>query len=197
MTSRTPKIQKCIDLALSRPGECVLWVGSVMKNGYGRCGWQGKVRLAHRVVWALDKGLDDIQSFGELDHLCRNRSCVNPSHLEEVTRKENIVRSNSLSAINSRKTHCKNGHEFAGENLIINKSGSRSCRICSREHWRKVSRKKGSPERSFSNEERCANGHEWTKKNTYVTKKGKKECRTCRSISSAKSKRRNKEKDIS
>lgn len=66
-----------------------------------------------------------------IDHLCRNRGCVNPDHLEAVTQRENILRGEGLAAANARKTHCPKGHPYSGENLyVVPSSGRRQCRIC-------------------------------------------------------------------
>ena len=72
-----------------------------------------------------------------LDHLCRNRSCVNPAHLEPVTNKENVLRGEGIAAKNAVKTHCKHGHEFTEENTYITYRGDRSCRTCQRSWNRK------------------------------------------------------------
>ncbi len=71
-----------------------------------------------------------------VDHLCRNRLCVNPSPLELVTARVNILRGNGASARNLRKTHCPYGHPYADENLIINIDGNRVCRTCKRRRAR-------------------------------------------------------------
>lgn len=68
----------------------------------------------------------------ELDHLCRNRRCCRPDHLEPVTHKENVLRGMAPSAINARKTHCKRGHEFTAENIYPSPDGVRRCRECRR-----------------------------------------------------------------
>jgi hypothetical protein len=73
-----------------------------------------------------------------LDHICRNRDCCNPAHLEPVTVKENILRGDSLSARNARKTHCHRGHPLAGDNLSLPPSGGRKCKACGRERKRKA-----------------------------------------------------------
>ena len=84
--------------------------------------------MAHRVSYVHFKGL--IPEELELDHLCRNPSCVNPEHLEPVTHRENILRSptNPL-AKNAAVTHCPKGHPYEGYNLMI-ENGSRLCREC-------------------------------------------------------------------
>jgi hypothetical protein len=67
----------------------------------------------------------------QIDHLCRNRACCNPEHLEPVTIQENIRRGEGPQAINARKTHCIRGHALSGDNLyLVPKSGRRNCVIC-------------------------------------------------------------------
>jgi len=90
--------------------------------------WFGKNKVAHRISYELLKG--DIPEGLDLDHLCRNRGCVNPDHLEPVTRKENLLRGNTIPAKHARKTHCPQGHEYTKGNTFISKSGSRHCRKC-------------------------------------------------------------------
>jgi HNH endonuclease len=112
---------------------CLEWSGS-LRTGYGKFrGKDGGTTSAHRVVWETFVG--PIPEGMDLDHLCRNRKCVNPDHLEPVTRRENLRRgSNGVL-----KTHCKNGHEYTEENTIWRKAdpgnrhrpnGSRGCRTC-------------------------------------------------------------------
>lgn len=95
--------------------------------------------LAHRVAYTLKHG--PIPEDMTIDHLCRNRACCNPDHMEPVTRAENVLRGESLSAQNARKTHCKNGHEFTPENTrVTHPKGPgrvhRACRACDREKKR-------------------------------------------------------------
>lgn len=88
-------------------------------------GWFAHRLAYERCVGALDPELT-------IDHLCRNKRCFNPDHLEEVTNAENNARGFSTSANNARKTHCKRGHELSGTNLYRAADGSRQCRTCRR-----------------------------------------------------------------
>jgi hypothetical protein len=92
------------------PSGCWLWAGTIEENGYGRVYHAGRVVQAHRAVW-IESGLP-LDASLELDHLCRTRGCVNPAHLEPVTRAENARRKAMA------KTHCNHGHPLSGENLI-------------------------------------------------------------------------------
>lgn len=104
--------------------ECWKWEGELIWNGYGRMFFAGKRILAHRLSTLLFKG--DIPAGYEPDHLCRERSCTNPDHLEVVTRRENIIRGNGAAAINHRKTHCPRGHALGDPA----QGKVRRCKIC-------------------------------------------------------------------
>ena len=110
--------------------DCWEWDGSHHPiEGYGsfrtsKYHWQ-----AHRVAYALKNG--DPKGDLVIDHLCRNRGCVNPAHLECVTERENILRGIGAAAKNAVKTHCSKGHKLEGENCKINGKGHRQCVICS------------------------------------------------------------------
>jgi hypothetical protein len=119
---------------------CWLWTGYLAGgNGYGGITIENRQCLAHRVVYELLVG--PIPEGMELDHLCRNRCCVNPDHLEVVTKKENVLRGIGLSAQNARKTHCKNGHIFDEVNTYL-WNGKRICRECGRKTAREYQRAK-------------------------------------------------------
>jgi hypothetical protein len=124
------------------PNECWPWLACVLGTGYGQISAGSReegMLLAHRVAYTLLVG--PIPDGLELDHLCRNRGCVNPAHLEPVTRQENVLRGIGISADNARKTHCKHGHEFTSENTEIYR-GTRHCRVCRRASWRRWYAKK-------------------------------------------------------
>lgn len=119
--------------------DCWEWVGG-KSHGYGYFSIGKKLVRAHRFLYELYKGKIPIGL--DLDHLCRNRKCVNPEHLEPVTRRENMNRGDSA---NRNKTHCKKGHEFTLENTIIDRK-KRYCKECQRTHsknqWLKIKENK-------------------------------------------------------
>lgn len=109
-------------------GTCWMWTGCLDRSGYGRFGLHRSNVSSHRLAYeslvgAIGEGL-------QIDHLCRVRRCVNPSHLEPVTLQENIRRGDTGKTQRS-KTHCIHGHPFDGDNLYVNpSSGHRTCRKC-------------------------------------------------------------------
>jgi len=115
---------------------CWLWAGNMWTGDYGRIGFKGRNRLAHRVVYELIRG--PIPEGLELDHLCRVHSCVNPDHLEPVTHHENMKRS---PLTHRKKAYCPRNHPYEGDNVVVYRSGFRHCRACQRERYSSKRRK--------------------------------------------------------
>ena len=110
--------------------DCWYWALAYDVKGYGRAWFSGRQHKAHRLVYELLIG--KIPEGLELDHLCRNRLCVNPSHLEPVSHAEN-VRRGKAGRHHRSKTHCVNGHEYTPENTYLRPTqlkGLRDCRKC-------------------------------------------------------------------
>lgn len=100
-------------------------------TGYHRVKHDGNRMMTHRAVYELLAG--PIPEGLQLDHLCRNRNCINPDHLEPVTIAQNLLRSNlTIASQNKSKTHCKNGHEFTEQNIYrpSKRLDRRYCRTC-------------------------------------------------------------------
>lgn len=119
---------------------CIEWTGALTSTGYGSFyAAPGEYIPAHR--WAYTQSKGEIPKGMQLDHLCRNRSCVNPDHLEPVTVRENLLRGNTVTARNRAVTHCPAGHEYTPENTYVapGSPGNRHCKTCI--HSRSLARK--------------------------------------------------------
>ena len=142
-------------------GECWVWTAWRIKNGYGRIQLTSrKPALAHRAVYEILVG--PIPEGLTLDHLCRNRACVNPSHLEPVTMRENALRGIGPTAINARKTHCPKGHPF------IQRGRQRICVQCRKAQ--NTGKPPGRKPQAF-----CKNGHDMS----VSSRPNRKGCRIC------------------
>lgn len=146
MTGHRPAIQFAHALnpsAISRfeakvhrePSGCWRWLATT-SSGYGifslKIDGRWRAIKAHRVSYTVARG--EIPAGLELDHLCRNRWCVNPEHLEAVTTQINTIRGNGATGRNARKTHCPSGHEYTDDNIFWRKTKygttGRECRQC-------------------------------------------------------------------
>lgn len=125
---------------INRINGCWIWTAGISAGGYGVF-WNGKKQVyAHRYSYEFYKG--EIPQGLEIDHLCRNRNCVNPKHLEAVTRSVNTKRGLIPKILRERqktKTHCPKGHEYNYKNTYHRpgKPEDRDCRICRREARRR------------------------------------------------------------
>jgi len=123
---------------------CWNWRGATNSCGYGQLLRGGKRTKAHRLLYEATKG--PIADGLVIDHLCRNRRCVNPDHMECVPVRENTVRGESPVAVNDRKTHCPNGHPYDHVYFLSDGTRKRECRACKRAQNRACKRRKRSPE---------------------------------------------------
>lgn len=120
------------------PDGCWVWLGPVTKAGYGQL-WTGEKRItAHRFSYEFYVG--PIPEGFVVDHLCRNKRCVNPAHLEAVTNIENLIRGNGKHVSALLTNVCCRGHELTPDNVSIS-NGCRSCKRCIKE-WKLKNRSK-------------------------------------------------------
>lgn len=113
-----------------RVGDCLIWTGPKNQGGYGRIARSSGSSYVHRAAWIALRG--PIPAGLHLDHLCRQRACWNPDHLEPVTPRENVLRGEGLPAVNVTKTHCPQGHPYDEQNTGRTPKGGRRCRACER-----------------------------------------------------------------
>lgn len=129
---------------------CWIWTACKDKKGYGSF-LLGSSQKAHRISYELVKG--KIPEGMILYHLCKNKSCVNPSHLEAVSSRINSLRAkNTIAYIHSDKDKCPKGHPYLGYNLIISNNGyngARRCRKCKNEQERARDRAKRPQTRKY------------------------------------------------
>jgi hypothetical protein len=160
---------------VEKTAACWWWRGTLNPDGYGRFHLEGE-QLAHRIAYRLTLG--PIPAGRCLDHLCRNRACVNPAHVEATTLQVNILRGAGRAAREARATHCLRGHPFDETNTLIRKDGGRFCRACGRVRGRAYrERRKGatpSPPGAY-----CRRGHPFDAANTRIRPDGRRACRAC------------------
>lgn len=132
---KRPTIDRLLEkIAVDAGTDCWLWTARRDRHGYAKVNHNGRMQLAHRVAFELLVG--PIPDGMDLDHLCRVRHCVNPGHLEPVTRRENMLRGTSPVAARARQIACVHGHPFTPENTNANPKFGRKCRTCDRERAR-------------------------------------------------------------
>lgn len=125
----SPKVAERFWAKFRKTEGCWEWRGSKARDGYGIFWHKGRQLSAHRLVYTLTSG--PIPPGLTLDHLCRNTGCVNPSHLEPVSMRENTLRGTTGPAQNARKTQCQYGHSFDLFNTYYWHQ-HRICRMCRR-----------------------------------------------------------------
>lgn len=171
----TPDVKRFEARLTPGPDACWNWIGAQAGSlrPYGHFTMAGRVGIyAHR--WSYEYHVGPIPEGLEIDHLCANRLCVNPWHLEPVT-----------GAVNRRRyaetfTHCPQGHEYTPENTSVGtgpKAG-KQCRTCKREAERR-SREAWRSENPLSPVTHCIHGHEFTPENTYIKPSGSRACKEC------------------
>lgn len=125
---------RLIERTQRTPNGCLEWTGPVLATGYGKIGDGSRVRTTHRVSYEVHVG--PIPDGLTIDHLCSNKRCVEPSHLEPVTGAENTARAAERRI---PPAACQNGHAMSGDNVVLLASGRRRCRTCrrsSQSEWR-------------------------------------------------------------
>jgi hypothetical protein len=140
MKTKQQDIDRFMQKVSIRDDGCWQWTGADDIGGYGRFSVGRKEWKAHRFSYCSFVGPIPIGL--TLDHLCRNRWCVNPKHLEPVTLRVNLLRGDTFQSRNASKTHCDNGHEFTKNNTMM-VNGWRQCRECILTRKEKVRRSKG------------------------------------------------------
>jgi hypothetical protein len=114
-------------------GDCWQWIGHVRRDGYGDVWFGGRTRMVHRLVYQLL--VRPLSVIEQLDHLCRNRACVNPDHLDVVSARTNILRGFGAPALAARRTSCPIGHPLTpvpdGSRRVCRECGRLACR-----NWR-------------------------------------------------------------
>lgn len=139
---------------VSKSQTCWNWTGYIDEKGYGRLVLSGQKQYirVHRYSYEIHNG--PIPERMTIDHLCRNRKCVNPVHLEAVTAAVNTLRGFGAPAVNGRKGECIHGHPFTPENTFKQWGGGRGCLACNRQYQREWARAKRARDRDGNSPKR-------------------------------------------
>ena len=159
---------------------CHLWLGTLTEKGYGRVTRKQKGRKVHRLLWQMTgHDLPDYTPGGEqLDHLCLDKSCCNPAHLELVTQLTNMQRRAA------GRTHCRNGHELTDANTVI-RENYKACKQCDRALADKALKVRPPGWLHPRDRTYCDHGHLWETHAAYNAK-GYRFCRACMARARAK-----------
>lgn len=166
-------IQSILGRLVAQENGCATWSGWINRDGYGRVCYLGVPQQVHRVVYEAIRG--KIPDGLDIDHLCRNRACANPDHLEPVTRRENLLR-----GAQCEKSNCPNGHPRTEENLSPSelRKGRRRCQVCKRLRDEAIRRREGRPI-AEALRTHCPKRHPYSGDNLILRKRGSRECRAC------------------
>jgi hypothetical protein len=130
----TPRQERNLLTRIDASGVCWEWTGGQNGTGYGKVWITARNLYPHRVMWEWLVGW--IPDELEIDHLCRNRLCCNPDHMELVTPRVNTLRGDAMGARRARQTACIHGHPFDEANTYWRRTGGRTCKRCTRERRR-------------------------------------------------------------
>jgi hypothetical protein len=137
VTRTETRFFKKVDIESNGPDGCWDWLGTPTNDGYGQIRIHRKTIRAHRFSYEYFCRME-IPKGMMMDHICRNRLCVRPDHLRLATSRQNALEnSTGKSALNSQKTHCKNGHPYDISNILFCKTRygtARRCSICTQEY---------------------------------------------------------------
>lgn len=160
-------------IIIDKESGCWIWQAAISPKGYGQFYFKGSMRMAHRCAYEIFK--EPVSESLTIDHLCRNRACVNPDHLEAVPHVVNVRRGEPYN-----KTKCKHGHEYTPENTYFSPKGYRFCKTCRLAKGRAFSNYKGNllPKQRTH----CPRGHKYDEENTRITPRGSRACKACEKV---------------
>lgn len=133
---------------------CIEWTGAIRDDGYGVAWFEGSMARAHRLTLAWSLG-SELPPRDVVDHLCRNRACVRPDHLEMVTRRENLARGvgpgSDAIRLADKADICKRGHDLTAPDAWRSREAGRkrTCRLCDNERVLNGQRRRRSQGKAF------------------------------------------------